>query len=104
MIYALAQAGGNLIALPNPNQAMLKHFYQLAVNPKISSQIILSGTPNTINRWMTKAAEIDLVIQRTNSLFSRGIQGGGNGKKHMWKLKLSGSLHLGKSMGNPRVS
>jgi hypothetical protein len=37
MIYPPTQAGGNPIALPNPNQAMLKHFYQLAINPKILS-------------------------------------------------------------------
>jgi hypothetical protein len=40
---------------------------------------------------MTKAAKIDSAIRRMNSLFSRGIQGGGNGKKHVWKPKLSGS-------------
>jgi hypothetical protein len=60
MIYApTPTAGGNAIAMPNPNQAMLKHFYQQAINPKIISQIILSGAPNTINGWMTKAAKID---------------------------------------------
>jgi hypothetical protein len=82
-------AGGNTITVPNPNQAMLKHFYQQAINPKIASQIILSGAPNTINGWMTKAAEVDSAFRRTNLLFSRGIQGG-NGKRQAWKPKLSG--------------
>jgi hypothetical protein len=90
MIYAPAPtAGRNTIAVPNPNQAMLTHFYQQAVNPKIALQIILSGAPNTINEWMTKAAEVDSAFRRMNLLFSRGIQGG-NGKRQAWKLKLSG--------------
>jgi hypothetical protein len=73
---------------------MLKQFYQQAVSPKIATQIILSGAPMTINRWMTKAAEIDLAFRRTNTLFAKGIQGGHNGmsaRKHPWKPKLGGS-------------
>ena len=58
----------------------------MAIQPKISSQIILTGAPTTINEWMTKAAEIDSAFKRTNSLFSRGITSGK--KKSNWKPRL----------------
>jgi hypothetical protein len=84
---------------PNPSQGILKHLYQQAVNPKISSQIIIQGQPATINEWMTKAAEMDSAFRRTNTLFAKGFQRD-SGRKQAWKLRLVGSSRH-HDMGEP---
>jgi hypothetical protein len=58
----------------------------MAIQPKISSQIILSRTLNTINAWIAKATEIDSAFKQTNLVFSRGITS--TKKKSNWKLRL----------------
>ena len=89
--------------VPNPNQIMLKHVYQGAISPKISSQIILNGTPNFINRWMTKAAEVDALLCRTNSLFAKGFQT----TKKAWKSRIpywNSSYNQGELMDVDHIS
>ena len=71
--------------VPNPHQRNLIHMYQNALNPKIAQQIIMNGDPETINAWMSRAAEIDSAYRRTNSLFSKGIQQKG---RSTWKPRL----------------
>lgn len=85
---------------------MLKHYYQMAIQPKTAQQIILAGTPATINAWMTKAAEVDSAFRRTNALFSKGISHGNgnnnrNGKKKNWKPHFYSSSGGGESSGEP---
>ena len=69
----------------NPHQRNLIHMYQNALNPKIAQQIIVNGDPETINAWMSRAAEIDSAYRRTNSLFSKEIQQKG---RSAWKPRL----------------
>ena len=59
--------------IPNPQQPVLINFYHAAVNPKISTQIVLQGEPNTLDAWITKATEVASVLERTGLLFTRGI-------------------------------
>ena len=89
--------------VPNPNQIMLKHVYQGAISPKISSQIILNGAPDFINGWMTKAAEVDALLQRTNLLFAKGFQS----TKKAWKPRIpyqNSSYNQGEPMDINHIS
>ena len=47
------------LTIENPMMATLIGIYQVAINPNITEQIVISGEPRTIGAWMTKAAEID---------------------------------------------
>ena len=80
---------------PNANQKTLISMYTMALRPEIAEKIIILGAPETINLWMTKAAEIDSVYRRTRSLYSSGIQG--YGKKN-WKPRLSQTEYQGEPM------
>jgi hypothetical protein len=81
-----------MIPIKNENQEMLKHLYQTAIDPRITSQIVLNGAPETIEAWMTKAVEMDANQRRANSLFSKGIQQGNKNRykqgKPAWKPRL----------------
>ena len=83
---------------PNPHQDTLKFMYARAIQPRLSSQIIIAGQPENINQWMTKAAEIDSAFRRTNSLFARGVQ---EKQKQPWKPRFSSTRTSPSQYGEP---
>src|SRR5260370_662631 len=65
--------GNENLRIHNSQQPVLINFYRAAVLPKISTQIVLQGEPNTLDAWITKATEVASALKRTGQLFARGI-------------------------------
>jgi hypothetical protein len=63
---------------PVTNVAILIALYEQAINRQIAQQIIVAGTPNTLDRYMAKASELDNAFRRANRLFSNAITKGSN--------------------------
>jgi hypothetical protein len=80
----IAGLDGLPIQTANPNQEVLKHLYQKAIDPRIVTQVVINGAPDTIGSWMLKAAEIDSAMRRTRHMFGKAVQG--QGKKN-WRPK-----------------
>jgi hypothetical protein len=63
---------------PVTNVAILTALYEQAINCQIAQQIIIAGTPATLDRYMAKASELNNAFRRANRLFSNAITKGSN--------------------------
>jgi len=94
----LQRAGVN----PTHNPQLIIHMYESAINRNIASQIILAGAPDTLDKWMTKASQIDRAYKQSNRLFS-GAASFKRKDNHRQKPKsfYGDSSNHNQSMGEP---